>query len=200
MTDRVKEQISAFVDGELPDEEGVMLVRRLADDTGLRAAFARYHVIGSILRGGECASADFAARVSQAVDNEAPLPPVAAAARRIMRPAGMAAMAASVALVAIVGVQTLRQAPLDPAAAGTEMMVADSAESDPRYVVPETNATSLAPLSGSELARYVVSHGRYATRPGSPGVMNYRALVAESGELERPGSARGEELEEEETR
>ncbi|WP_025771530.1 sigma-E factor negative regulatory protein [Thioalkalivibrio sp. HK1] len=58
----ILEDISAFMDDELPPEEGGALVDRLLEDETLRRRWASYHLIGDILRGTEC-------RVQMAIDD-----------------------------------------------------------------------------------------------------------------------------------
>ena len=41
MTDRIKEQLSAFLDGELPEPESALLLKRLERDDELRGALSR---------------------------------------------------------------------------------------------------------------------------------------------------------------
>ena len=50
MSDQLYEQISAFADGELPENETELLLKRLEREPELRAALVRYHVIGANLR------------------------------------------------------------------------------------------------------------------------------------------------------
>ena len=50
VTRNIEEQLSAFLDGELPEAELQMLIRRLAKDENYRATLGRYTLIGSILR------------------------------------------------------------------------------------------------------------------------------------------------------
>ena len=47
----IEEQLSAFVDGELPQEELELLLRRLERGEGHRQTFSRYISMGSVLRG-----------------------------------------------------------------------------------------------------------------------------------------------------
>ena len=51
MNDAIKTQISAFVDGELPDNESEMLLRRLSQDLELRQQAAEYFAIGRAMQG-----------------------------------------------------------------------------------------------------------------------------------------------------
>jgi anti-sigma factor RsiW len=50
VTRNIEEQLSAFLDGELPEAELQMLIRRLGKDGNYRATLARYTLIGSVLR------------------------------------------------------------------------------------------------------------------------------------------------------
>jgi len=50
VTRNIEEQLSAFIDGELPEAELQMLIRRLGKDEHYRATLARYTLIGSIIR------------------------------------------------------------------------------------------------------------------------------------------------------
>ena len=51
MTEQINDQISAFIDNELPAEESALLVRRFERDTEARARAMRYTLIGASLRG-----------------------------------------------------------------------------------------------------------------------------------------------------
>ncbi len=50
VTRHIEEQLSAFLDGELPEEELALLVRRLERDEGYRATLDRYALIGGAMR------------------------------------------------------------------------------------------------------------------------------------------------------
>ena len=70
MTDQIREQVSALLDGELPQDEIGLLVRRMERDPELRRAFGSYSLIGEILRapGGRTRARRSRARVSAAID------------------------------------------------------------------------------------------------------------------------------------
>ncbi len=51
MSEQIREQVSAFLDGELPDSETELLLKRLTRDAELRESFGRYALIGEALRG-----------------------------------------------------------------------------------------------------------------------------------------------------
>ncbi|MGA0027689.1 MAG: sigma-E factor negative regulatory protein, partial [Steroidobacteraceae bacterium] len=50
MTETIKEQLSAFLDGELPEAETTLLLKRLERDDDLRATLSRYSLIGAVMR------------------------------------------------------------------------------------------------------------------------------------------------------
>lgn len=50
VTRQIEEQLSAFLDGELPEEELALLVRRLERDENFRATLDRYSLIGGAMR------------------------------------------------------------------------------------------------------------------------------------------------------
>ena len=71
MTQDIHEQISAFIDGELPDAEAELLVRRLAADAGLRRVAAQMLRVSQLVRGETSpAPEDFARRVLGAIHDE----------------------------------------------------------------------------------------------------------------------------------
>ena len=69
MTDQIREQMSGLLDGELPQDEIGLLVRRMERDTELKRAFGNYVLIGETLRapGGTTASRGFATRVQAVI-------------------------------------------------------------------------------------------------------------------------------------
>lgn len=112
MNEAIKMQLSAFVDGELPESEKELLLRRLSQDASLRQQVAEYLAMGRAMRGEiQIAGVDrIRARVASELDEtphqdeevEAP-----ADGRRMIRPLAGVAIAASVALVAILGLQQM---------------------------------------------------------------------------------------------
>jgi sigma-E factor negative regulatory protein RseA len=116
MSEQIREQVSAFLDGELPNSETELLLKRLTRDGELRESFGRYSLIGEALRGASCnlVTRGFAARVNLAIDGE-PTPAAGQAPRarapHWWRPVAGVAVAASVATVAIVALQQRAIAP-----------------------------------------------------------------------------------------
>jgi sigma-E factor negative regulatory protein RseA len=162
MTDQIREQLSALLDGELPRDEIGLLMRRLGRDAELRRAFGAYALIGETLRapGGRIASGGFAARVSASIEAPAgaqeapPSVPMEASAARVAlwkRPAVRTALAASAAAVAVV---------LFRPESGTQQVV----QSDAGPVVQFAAASySPTPAQSQRLASYMVAHSQYST-------------------------------------
>jgi negative regulator of sigma E activity len=103
-------QLSAFVDGELPENEAELLLRRMSQDTELRREVAEYMAIGRLIRNeAGLAGAD---RLNERVAAEIDQRPVdtnvlksVVRASWVTRPLAGAAIAASVALIAILALQ-----------------------------------------------------------------------------------------------
>jgi sigma-E factor negative regulatory protein RseA len=163
MTDQIREQLSALLDGELPRDEIGLLMRRLDRDHALRRAFGSYALIGETLRapGGRIASPGFAARVSAAIDGAAevtaaapdvPAPSQHAAGRVhfLKRPVVRTALAASAAATAVLLFR--------PDAATQRVASADRLES-----VRATMAASPTPAQVQRLASYMVAHSQFST-------------------------------------
>jgi sigma-E factor negative regulatory protein RseA len=72
MTEAIREQLSAFVDGELSPVEAELLLKRVDRDPALRATLDSYLLLGAAIRSETTGapSRDFAARVAKAVDAE----------------------------------------------------------------------------------------------------------------------------------
>src|SRR5271155_5492015 len=69
MSEQIREQVSAFLDGELPNSETELLLKRLTRDGELRESFGRYALIGEAVRGGTLSlmTKGFAGRVNLAL-------------------------------------------------------------------------------------------------------------------------------------
>ena len=152
MNDAIRMQISAFVDGELPDAEADLLLRRMSQDASLRKQAAEFLEIGRAMRGepGVPGVERLQERVSAALDDKPLVADEAipeAPAGRSMKPLLGVAAAASVALIAIFGLQLRPGVDVDTPSENT---VAGSAE-DTSYTVPQ-------PVD-EQLRQFVLSHG-----------------------------------------
>lgn len=153
MNEAIRMQVSAFVDGELPENEADLLVRRLSQDADLRKQVSEYLAIGRIMRGeyGVQGSDVLRERIAAELD-ERPLQEPAdsvttAPPNRFLRPAAGAAIAAAVALVAIFGLG--RVADVDAPVAATAV-VADEVASETVPSMDDAELRRLLILRGDE--------------------------------------------------
>lgn len=187
MTDQIREQMSALLDGELPQDQIGLLVRRMERDTELRRAFGSYVLIGESLRapGGRTAGPGFAARVQAELEAGAVAPastrgPFTLPYLRRMRHAAAVAVAAGAAFAAVLLLMPGDQ-PGDvggaPALADLDVGAGTIAE----LAVGE--AASPTPAQSQRLAGYLVAHSQFATAIGRRSL--WSSVLAED-----PGIAR----------
>ena len=136
MNDAIRTQISAFVDGELPDNESELLLRRMSQDLELRQLAAEYFALGRALRGHRHVpgAESLRDRIASSLDDTAlehELDAIEPAKRRYLRPVAGVAIAATVALAAIVGLQQLNGVP--------DVDAVPVAEEPPAYTVPDAH-------------------------------------------------------------
>ena len=165
MNDAIRMQISAFVDGELPENEAEMLLRRMIQDAGLRQQVADYLTTGRLLRGERSVPGmdRLRGRIIAAVD-EGPLqeqdaPIAGPATPRFLRPLAGAALVAMVALAAILGLQQTIGLSDQP-----DATLADAAGG----IVEETYTVPEAP--DDMLREYFLSHGATSADLGAGGI------------------------------
>lgn len=163
MNDAIRMQISAFVDGELPDNEADLLLRRMGQDAELRHKVAEYLAIGRALRGEITVPGvdRIHERVTAAIDDKPLAENVETAGTptaRGIRPLAFAAIAATVALVAIFGLQQTMSVDGVDAVTPAPAVV----EIDNGYTVPR-------PMD-DRLRQYYLSHGATATENGANGI------------------------------
>jgi sigma-E factor negative regulatory protein RseA len=181
MTDQIREQVSALLDGELPQGEVGLLVRRMERNPELRRAFGSYSLIGELLRapGGHTARPSFASRVSEAIS--APQQPSAAEVAKVperafwKRPGFATAIAASVAVAAIVLVR--------PAVQEQTPIVASRAAAEALGALPLAGTTSPTPAQSQRLASYLVAHSQFSSTLGRHNV--WSGLLADDPGLTR---------------
>jgi sigma-E factor negative regulatory protein RseA len=197
MSDQIREQVSAFLDGELPSSESELLLKRLTRDVELRASFGRYALMGETLRGAASrapVSRGFAARVNRAIDGEpaTAIPQVMRAARgRWWRPVAGAAVAASVAAVAVVALQERAVAPgvsAAPRVIAQNAKPAQTMEALSYYIPPPAASTgATAAVPAARLTSYVFAHSNYVSGLGQGNVMS--GLLSDPDDL--PPAAHG---------
>ncbi len=166
MNEAIRMQISAYVDGELPDSEADLLLRRMSQDAELRREAAEYLELGRTLRsearvpGIERLRERIAAALDdKAIEHDAVL--TEAPPGRSLRPLVGVAVAASVALVALLGLQFTQGIGQGDVAESTLAEV----EADPGYTVPQQ--------IDEQLRQYYLNHGHSSSELGANG-MNTR--------------------------
>jgi len=200
MSEQILEQVSAFLDGELPNAETELLLKRLTRDAELRESFGRYAMIGEALRGqgSHILAGGFASRVNLAIDGEpSQVAPHAQQSRasRWWRPLAGVTVAAGVAAVAIVALQ---QRAISPGLPGTSAVTAQSnagtvqgnrvaanvvaaqnaslqGGGGPRealsYTVPASPEVAPLAVASGRLTNYVFAHSKYSSGLGQRSVL-----------------------------
>lgn len=177
--DLAASQLSAMIDGELPNAETHLVLRRLSRDGEVQQRWERYHLISDALQGHLPAAFDagFAARISEAIHRE-PLPqPVARSLPAWYKPVTGLALAASVVLAALFGLQLAQpDAELMPSPA-----LAAAPISPPplpvQVVAFNPPANHLNPPSEARLNSYLVNHNGQASRNSVNGMLPYVRMV-----------------------
>ncbi|MGH8135860.1 MAG: RseA family anti-sigma factor [Steroidobacteraceae bacterium] len=176
MTERIKEQLSAFLDGELPEPESALLLKRLERDDDLRGALSRYSLIGAVLRndGDTPAARQVAARVSAAIASEPAGTAVTAWKPAAMfRPMAGLAVAAGVAALALFLMPGFdAKNPVQPAPILAQVVdtpvepvttAADPVDTPSRPYTTPAAADGPGGLPAAQFANYLVAHSSYAS-------------------------------------
>ncbi len=195
MSDQIREQVSAFLDGELPASETELLLKRLTRDAELRESFGRYALIGEACRGAKNAhlTRGLCARVNRAINGEAaaaPAPALAQPALRWWRPMAGATVAAGVAVVAVFALQQRANTPtlaalpptdnavsaLAPARTAAAAMPAPAAlRGKPRepvsYTTPALARETPSSFPAAQLSNYMFAHSKYQSLLGERDVL-----------------------------
>ncbi len=198
MSEPIREQISAFLDGELPSAETDLLLKRLTRDAELRAYFGRCALIGEACRGAGVTrpmSRGVAARVQIVIEAEAPHTGGARVRRpiqaRLWRHAASGAIAAGVAVIAVFALQQRADTPTltastvagSPVAApglrarSAATLAAKSGSAALSYTVPTDLTEMPAALPPARLTNYVFAHSEYTSFLGQRGLLS--GLIAE---------------------
>jgi len=204
MTNTVKEQLSAFLDGELPEAETTLLLKRLERDDELKGTLSRYSLIGAALRaeGAVVDASHVASRVRAALVAEPAL-----GARRMphwLRPVAGLATAAGVAAATVTllplvfgggGAPTaiVAEAPVAATAQAAGLVeeavvpvVAVVDELPPAYTIPPPVDPAASPLSSAQLASYLVAHSEYVSPLSRRSILS--AVTGEETEEEEAGN------------
>ncbi len=187
MTDKLKAQVSAFVDDELLEAESELLIRRLCSDAELRKVAARYTLIGDAIRGSlHEIRADLAGNIMQVIENEALEESVAQkGAPRWPRALGGGLVAAAVAAVAVFSLQPAET----PDSAPPIAVVVPEDNPAPDVFQPDGVPAAVRQASNqSQLDRYLLRHNQFATNTGRQQVLIYRSMGKASTPQQDAGS------------
>jgi len=164
----MKENLSAWMDGELDGPQAKPLLPQLKHDAELRGNWDCYHLIGDALRGVH--GPDLSARIRDRLDAE---PTVLAPPRRNkpekLRWAAMS-VAAGAAAVAFVGWMAL---------SGTQQEPVQVAAVSAAAVLPVDAVQQAAVPAGAGANDYLLAHQRYSPSSAMQGVASYVRTVAE---------------------
>lgn len=184
MRDKIKEQISALVDGELDANERPLLIKQIEADESLRAEWERYHLISDMLKGQLSHRADsgFADSVSKKIEQE-PVVQIPHSKKLLQSPAlkyvAGIGIAASVAVVAV-----LVALPDSPVITGNTQQVASTETTAPatqEWVrVSGTRWDVKQPAVESRLNSYLVNHNEYSN--GMQGALPYARIMGYDSE------------------
>jgi sigma-E factor negative regulatory protein RseA len=179
MSEQIREQVSAFLDGELANSESELLLKRLTRDVELRESFGRYALMGESLRGGPHARLpqNFHERVSRAIDGGSAgeaVPVMRSGRARWWRPLAGSAVAAGVAAIAVLALQQRSSAPAVQASAPTtaQNVVASRPMEALSYTVPAAVADAPTAMPAARLTNYVFAHSQYSSALGHSNVMS----------------------------
>ena len=178
-----REHLSSLMDGEVSQETGRFLVRRLGANGELRQTWARYHLIRDCMRhqDGQLAKLDLTGRIQAALASE----PAEAASSQVKRswfkPVAGAAIAASVALVAVMTVSQQGPSALPVGPETAQPAVAESFTSP--NIGSVTRAAQPVNLSGStgqnnpRMTTYLLRHYQASGEAGGKGFVSFVPIV-----------------------
>ncbi len=180
MNDKVNEQISAWVDGELPERELELLLARMESDPALAARWERYHLIQDALRNRLPAQVvpGFADRVQAAIagDGDTFSSTPARGLPRWLKPVAGTAIAASVAAAMVLVMQPQGQP--DSALVVVAQAPVAAPAGDQYRRVAGTRWDVERPRVGDHLNQYLVNHNEFAARHGLPAVSAHVRVVS----------------------
>ncbi len=171
----MKSQISALMDGELPDDEIAGPLHAMREDPEALGTWRQYHLIGDALRDTGGLSRDFSARFSARLEREPTiLAPSAAPKRPPEQKRQWVALSAAASLAAVSLVGWLALSPQQPGVSQTAQ-IAQAAKT----VVPAPSESQNVPHP-SETNDYLLAHQNYSPRSTLQGVAPYVRTVSDS--------------------
>lgn len=159
----MKQQISAFMDGELFDDEAEALFDKLKRDSQVHEQWQAYHLISDVLRQPESVNVNVTHAVAEWLQSE---PTVLAPGRRVAHNARWFALsaAASVLAMTLVAWMSLQ--------VGTEPMPQLAMQQSPSAIRPASFSANL-PFND-----YLIAHQEYSPSTEVRGAASYIRTVA----------------------
>lgn len=172
MANSIDEQISALMDGELPEREVPWVLERLRKEPGLAGRWRRYHLIRDALHDTLPAHIhfDLSERIRASLKDEpailVPRRTIQRHLKPLMRHAASMAIAASVAAIAIFTFQAMYEETPTTVAVNTPASVAER--------------TAPAPVSTDpRLDAFLVNHNEHSVSTGMHGMLPYVRIVSQ---------------------
>jgi negative regulator of sigma E activity len=203
MNDSIKTQISAFIDGELPENEAELLLRRMSQDVELRQQAAEYLAMGRIIRGERLVPGmeGLRQRINAELDDKSvqqDFDVTESGGPRYMRPLTGVAIAATVALAAIFGLQQIVGVNGLNGSPGSDSAAVVDLADDGAYTVPDQ--------VDDQLREYYLRHNASSSYLGANSI-NARLVtlqlrdevIVESDDEILPGAEDEETVDEEST-
>lgn len=189
MNDRMKESLSALVDGEADELEVRRVLNEMEQDDELRQSWQRYQMMGSIMRDEPVAQVDLSRGIMQAIDGEpmdeivTPEPQQAANEPQSKRWFAQVAVAASVTLAVLIGVRfnldTAEDLPLaQQAAPSAENVETLSLGSDTQQVAATPVDAEQLAAAQRQLQQYVLEHAEGAALNTGRGMMPFARVAS----------------------
>ena len=186
-----KEHLSSLMDGEVSQETGRFLVRRLGADANLRETWARYHLIRDCLRNqdGQIVQVKLSNRVNSTLSEDIEPMPQKKQASKWFKPVAGFAVAASVALVAVMTVYDQNQPDIGPAVASPVTSVASDSFTSPNIPTGTMQSTpvNLSGTSSHESQRmnaYFLRHSQVTGDAGGRGFVPFVPIVVTQAAVE----------------
>lgn len=183
MNERIRETLSALIDGELSSNEISKTVGKLTESADLCGYWDRYHVIGDVIR-GEAICSEYR-QIADAVrdrlrDEPAILAPPRRSGHRLrpqwIKPAAGSALAASVAAIALLAAPQFIN---DDPSQSPVLTNANTPPPERLYAAQSGTRWNLGkPDVESKLNAYLVNHQEYAPSRSVKGMMPYVTFVS----------------------
>ena len=179
-SDKLREQVSALVDSELPADEHELLIRRFSMDRHLCLSWERYHLIGEAMRKSlpQADTRGFADRVMAVIADISTVAKKRGSklTNQVGKTVAGTGLAACVALVAIVSLHHLHGSHSLSASAPSEIVPSqvNMQTRNVTYGMPSAAAwNGNMPEVQARLSNYVINHNEIATAIEQQGMLPY---------------------------